>query len=40
MGKNMNWALDPRPQRKSAPVTPAPAAKPAKVRNSKQKEEE
>ena len=39
MGKNMNWALDPRPQRKSAPVTPAPAAKPAKVRNSKQKEE-
>lgn len=40
MARNMNWALDPRPMRKSAPVTPAPAAKAAKVRNSKQKEEE
>lgn len=36
----MNWALDPRPQKRSIAATPVPAAPSRKSRTSKQKEEE
>lgn len=40
MAKNMNWALDPRTPKRNPAVAAAPAEKPAKRNQPKQKVEE